>query len=71
MDPYKKGLNGRQAGWAARRYHGHCVLPESLMDDLEQARCGHTKCRLGNLGTGRLHTRTRPTRERMNVQETQ
>ncbi|KAF8218998.1 hypothetical protein L208DRAFT_1344700, partial [Tricholoma matsutake] len=35
MDAYDKGLNGWQA-WAARKYQGHCVLPESLMDDLEK-----------------------------------
>jgi hypothetical protein len=38
MDPYIKGLNGRQAAWAARQYKGHCVLPETLMDDLEKAK---------------------------------
>jgi len=37
MDAYMKGLNGQQAAWAARKYKGHCVLPESLMDDLEKA----------------------------------
>ncbi|KAF8231706.1 hypothetical protein L208DRAFT_1275389, partial [Tricholoma matsutake] len=36
MDAYEKGLNGRQAAWAARKYRGHRVLPESLMDDLEK-----------------------------------
>jgi hypothetical protein len=38
IDVYNKGLNGQQAAWAARQYRGHCVLPESLMDDLEQAK---------------------------------
>jgi len=33
----KVRLNGRQAAWAARKYKGHRVLPESLMDDLEKA----------------------------------
>jgi len=37
MDAYMKGLNGQQAAWAARKYQGHRVLPESLMDDLEKA----------------------------------
>jgi hypothetical protein len=37
MDAYDKGLNGQQAAWAARKYRGHRVLPESLMDDLEKA----------------------------------
>jgi len=37
MDAYDKGLNGQQAAWAARKYRGHRVLPESLMDDLKKA----------------------------------
>ncbi|THU95070.1 hypothetical protein K435DRAFT_819824 [Dendrothele bispora CBS 962.96] len=35
LDAYSKGLNGRQAAWAARKYKGHRVLPESLMNDME------------------------------------
>lgn len=38
MDAYSRGLNGRQAAWAARKYRGHRVLPESIMDDLEKGR---------------------------------
>jgi hypothetical protein len=38
MDVYMKGLNGRQAAWAARKYKGHRVLLETLMDDLEKAK---------------------------------
>jgi hypothetical protein len=38
MDAYMKGLNGRQAAWAARKYKGHRVLPETLMNDLEKAK---------------------------------
>jgi len=37
MDVYMKGLNSQQAAWAARKYKGHCLLPASLMDDLEKA----------------------------------
>jgi len=37
MDAYARGLNGRQAAWAARKYKGHRVLPESLMRDLDAA----------------------------------
>jgi len=37
MDAYDKGLNGQQAAWATRKYRGHHVLPENLMDDLEEA----------------------------------
>ncbi|KAF8232914.1 hypothetical protein L208DRAFT_1396663 [Tricholoma matsutake] len=37
MDAYAKGLNGQQAAWAVWKYCGHCILPETLMDDLEKA----------------------------------
>ncbi|KAE9394847.1 hypothetical protein BT96DRAFT_958713 [Gymnopus androsaceus JB14] len=37
IDAYCKGLNGQQAAWAAHKYKGHCILPDSLMDDLEKA----------------------------------
>jgi len=37
MDAYGKGLNGRQAAWAARKYRGHRVLPASILDELEKA----------------------------------
>lgn len=37
MDAYLRGLNGRQAAWASRKYRGHRVLPASILDDLEQA----------------------------------
>jgi len=37
MDAYSKGLNGRQAAWAARKYRGHRVLPVGIMDELEKA----------------------------------
>ena len=37
MDAYAKGLNGQQAAWAVWKYHGHRVLPETLMDELEKA----------------------------------
>jgi hypothetical protein len=37
MDAYSRGLNGKQAAWASRKYRGHRVLPESLMDELEKA----------------------------------
>jgi len=37
MDAYHRGLDGKQAAWAARKYRGHRILPESLMDDLEKA----------------------------------
>ena len=37
MDAYSRGLNGRQAAWAARKYRGHRILPETIMDELEKA----------------------------------
>jgi hypothetical protein len=37
MDAYYKGLNGRQAAWAGKKYHGHHVLLASLRADLEKA----------------------------------
>ena len=37
MDAYARGLNGQQAAWAAKKYKGHRVLPESLMRDLDAA----------------------------------
>ena len=37
LDAYGHGLSGSQAAWAARKYRGHRVLPETLMDDLEKA----------------------------------
>ena len=38
MDAYARGLNGRQEAWAARKYKGHRVLPESLMRDLDASK---------------------------------
>ncbi|KAE9386279.1 hypothetical protein BT96DRAFT_1086592 [Gymnopus androsaceus JB14] len=37
IDAYRKGLNGWQAAWAARKYKGHQILPDTVMDDLEKA----------------------------------
>jgi hypothetical protein len=37
MDAYYKGLNGKQAAWAGKKYRGHRVLPETLLNDLEKA----------------------------------
>ena len=38
MDAYRKGLHGRQAAWAAKKYRGHRVIPASLLKDLEKAK---------------------------------
>jgi hypothetical protein len=35
MDAYHKGLNGKQAAWAAKQYRGHRVLPATLLEDLD------------------------------------
>jgi hypothetical protein len=37
MDAYEKELSGKQATWASKIYHGHCVLPESIMRELAKA----------------------------------
>ncbi len=37
IDAYKKGLNGRQAAWASRKYQGHRVLPNEIMEELDQS----------------------------------
>ena len=37
MDAYHQGLNGKQAAWANKKYHGHRVLPDTIMKDLEEA----------------------------------
>jgi hypothetical protein len=34
MDAYKRGLNGRQAAWASRKYRGHRILPNDIMEEL-------------------------------------
>jgi hypothetical protein len=37
MDAYRKGLNGRQAAWASKKYHGHRVIPQSILLELDTA----------------------------------
>ena len=34
MDAYDCGLNGRQAAWASRKYRGHRVLPNDILEEL-------------------------------------
>ncbi|EIN05547.1 hypothetical protein PUNSTDRAFT_115955 [Punctularia strigosozonata HHB-11173 SS5] len=36
MDAYRKRLNGKQAAWAAKKYHGHRQLPASIMEELDK-----------------------------------
>jgi hypothetical protein len=35
MDAYRKGFNGTQAAWAAKKYRGHRVLPDDIMEKLD------------------------------------
>jgi hypothetical protein len=37
IDAYTKGLDGKQAAWAAKKYKGHRVLPPGIMRDLDDA----------------------------------
>ena len=37
MDAYRSGLNAKQAAWANKKYRGHRVLPESIMEELDEA----------------------------------
>ena len=37
MDAYLKGLDGRQAAWAIKRYRGHCILPASILEEFDAA----------------------------------
>jgi hypothetical protein len=37
MDTYHKGLSGKQATWAAKRYCGHRCVPESILAEYDQA----------------------------------
>ncbi|KIK90923.1 hypothetical protein PAXRUDRAFT_150816, partial [Paxillus rubicundulus Ve08.2h10] len=34
---YQKGLDGKQAIWAAKNYHRHCVLPPSILREFNEA----------------------------------
>jgi hypothetical protein len=40
MDAYRKGLNGKQAAWASKKYRGHRVIPMTIMEDLDKAGIG-------------------------------
>ncbi|KIJ24181.1 hypothetical protein M422DRAFT_195007, partial [Sphaerobolus stellatus SS14] len=32
---YQNGLNGTQAAWVNKKYHGHQVIPESILNSIE------------------------------------
>ena len=37
MDAYVKGLKGKSAAWAAKKYRGHRVLLESILREFDEA----------------------------------
>ncbi|KAF8059833.1 hypothetical protein FPV67DRAFT_1632588 [Lyophyllum atratum] len=37
IDAYYRGLDGKQAAWASRKYRGHRMMPDTVMDDLMKA----------------------------------
>jgi hypothetical protein len=37
MDAYRKGLTGKGAAWAVKKYRGHQVLPESILRESDHA----------------------------------
>jgi hypothetical protein len=38
MHAYYQGLDGEEAAWANKKYRGHRVLPDKLMDEIEKRR---------------------------------
>ena len=34
---YQLGLDGAQASWATKKYHGHHMLPNSVMEALDSS----------------------------------
>jgi hypothetical protein len=38
MDAYRKGLNGKQATWAAKKYCGHRTIPDTILAELDALR---------------------------------
>jgi hypothetical protein len=41
MDAYAKGLTGKEAAWAARRYHGHRNLPPGAAEEIRREISSH------------------------------
>jgi hypothetical protein len=37
MGAYRKGLTGKQAAWAAKKYHGHRCVSESILAEYNAA----------------------------------
>lgn len=36
MDAYRRGLTGKAAAYAEKKYHGHRVLPLSILEELDK-----------------------------------
>jgi hypothetical protein len=36
MDWYRKGLTGKQAAWAGKKYKGHRMIPEDILLELDK-----------------------------------
>ncbi|KAF8981564.1 hypothetical protein BDQ17DRAFT_1438363 [Cyathus striatus] len=36
MDAYRLGLNGRQAAWVAKKFRGHCTIPENILIEFDK-----------------------------------
>lgn len=36
MDAYRRGLSGKQAAWASKKYRGHRMLPNTILEELDQ-----------------------------------
>ena len=36
MDAYAKGLQGKGAAWAVKKYQGHQVLPEGILKEFDE-----------------------------------
>jgi hypothetical protein len=37
MEAYRRGLTGKEAAWAQKRYRGHRAIPESILARLDEA----------------------------------
>jgi hypothetical protein len=37
MDAYRKGLDGKQAAWTAKRCHSHRMVSESILTEYDKA----------------------------------
>ncbi|KIK81464.1 hypothetical protein PAXRUDRAFT_156074, partial [Paxillus rubicundulus Ve08.2h10] len=42
INTYQKGLDGKQAAWAAKKYHRHCIPPPSIPREFDEAQAEAT-----------------------------